>query len=229
MLSDGERFAGRFRVLREIGEGGMGLVYAVHDEKLDAQAALKVLHPRLLKKDPGARARFIREARATGKVRSDHVARVIDYDENAEGVPWMLMELLEGDTLEERVARDGPLPLAEARRLVLQLGHALGAAHAAGVVHMDLKPANVFLARSARIGEREVVKVLDFGLARVIDPDRTSAQVTRAMGTYAWSAPEQYSDARVHKTVDVWPLGLIAFWMLTAKHYWLAAVQVPSD
>jgi serine/threonine protein kinase len=222
MVDVGSRLADRFVVLDELGEGGMGAVFRVRDEKLNRECALKVLHARLLRKDPTARERFIREARATGNVRSEHIVQVIDFDENPGGVPWMAMELLEGETLEDRVARAGPLPPDAACRLVLQLGHGLGAAHDAGVVHMDLKPANIFLARVQRVDEGEVLKILDFGLARVIERDRTSAHNTRAMGTYAWSAPEQYHEGRVHKSVDVWPLGLLAFWMLTGRQYWRA-------
>lgn len=200
----------------------MGAVYEVHDQKRDAPGALKILHARILKRDERARDRFVREAKATGRVESDHVVKVFDHDPNPGGAPWMLMELLHGETLFARVQREGPLSLVDARRLVLELGHGLGAAHAKGVIHMDLKPENVFLAKSARVDGREIVKILDFGLARFIEPDRSKALNTQGMGTLAWSAPEQYEDDAVPKAVDVWPLGLLAFWMLTGRQYWSA-------
>ncbi len=221
-LEAGARIAGRFTVQRLLGEGGMGVVYAVTDGKFrDALRALKMLRPGK-GSDPTLRARFVEEVKAAAKIKSAHVVQVIDYDTEAAS-PWMLMEYLLGETLEARVLRAGPLPLGEARKRVLELGHALGAAHREGVLHLDLKPGNLFLARTEDADGTTRLKVLDFGLSRQILDGQTHVQQSRPVGTEAWMPPEQFSKkAEMRPTADVWPLGLIAFWMLTAKHYWLS-------
>jgi len=135
--------------------------------------------------------------------------------------PWILLQLLDGETLDAKVLREGALTTETARDLARELGHALKAAHGAGVIHRDLKPGNLFLARRGDVQRSVVLKVLDFGLAGIINPDESRLQNTRLAGSLAWAAPEQgESDARMGPEVDVWPLGLLAFWMLTGKHYW---------
>lgn len=220
MLHGGQRFAGRFMLLREIGEGGMGRVYEVADGKFaDVRRALKVLTPSK-QNDANARSLFSKEVIATASIKSDHVVQVIDYELDA-AQPWILLELLEGETLEAHVRTHGPLPLEEARRRAMELGHALGAAHAVGVLHLDLKPANLFLTRVADAYGSTMLKVLDFGLSRQILEGKSHVIQSRAMGTEAWMPPEQFnSRSELRAAADVWSFGLIVFWMLTAKYYW---------
>ncbi len=218
----GEEIAGRFTVIGTVGQGGMGVVYAVTDRRFSGSPrALKMLHAGS-EGDARLRERFGQEVTAVAGIKSDHVVSVMDYDITV-AAPWMLMELLEGETLEARVATRGALPWDEARRLVLELGHGLGAAHAANVLHLDLKPSNVFLAKTSDAYGTTRLKVMDFGLSRQMRDGRTHATQSRAVGTEIWMPPEQFNKkAALRPTADVWPLGLIAFWMLTAKYYWLA-------
>lgn len=210
----------RFHVVREVGEGGVGLVYEVADTKFSGvHRALKVPRPGL-SSDPKARALFVMEVTAAASIKSDHVVQVLDYDVTGE-LPWMLMELLAGERLDVRVARTGRLPRDEARLYAAELGHALAAAHAAGTLHLDLKPANLFLAQLADVHHTTTLKVLDFGLARKIADGQSHAVASRAMGTLAWMPPEQGNrNAELRPASDVWSFGLVVFWMLTARCYW---------
>ena len=153
-MSSREVIAGRFTVVKLIGEGRFGVVYAVDDARFPGGLrALKVLKADKVK-DARARQRFTDEVQAAAKIKSAHVVTVFDYDVTAER-PWMVMELLEGETLEQRVVREGPLPWDTARKMVLERGHGLGAAHALGLLHLDLKPANVFVARQQNAYSQE--------------------------------------------------------------------------
>ena len=221
MLRVGELFSGRFRVDREVAAGGMGVVYEVLDTRSNRPRALKVMQGHLVR-DAKKRESFAREAMVGSTIESDHVVEVIDLGvDEASGLPWILMELLRGETLEERVRREGALPPVEVARLFRHLGHALGSAHRKGVLHLDLKPANLFLAQPKLEGGGSVLKVLDFGIARMVEAGRTSAELTSQGGTLAWMAPEQSDEGeRVKPAVDVWPLGLVAFYLLTGKEYW---------
>ncbi len=188
----GQRFADRFTLLREIGEGGMGRIYEVADGKFaNGRRALKVLLPSK-QRDEKARELFSKEVTATASIKSDHVVQVIDYD-LVGAQPWMLLELLEGETLDAHLREHGPLPWDEARRRAMELGHALGAAHSAGVLHLDLKPSNLFLARVADAYGTTKLKVLDFGLSRQILEGESHVIQSRAMGTEAWMPPEQFN------------------------------------
>ncbi len=219
----GEVFAGRFKILREIGSGGNGEVFEVLDDKFGTRRALKVLIAHR-QRDVKACERFVRESRAAASIDSEHVVRIYDYGVNEDGTPWLLMELLRGRTLERHVCELGPLSLSDAKRLTLHLGHALSAAHAMNIVHLDLKPANLFLASVQRAEATLLeLKVLDFGLSHTIQVGRTNVQMTTQAGTLVWMPPEQHNPkAELRKTADVWPLGLIAFWMLTGRHFWKA-------
>ena len=201
----------------------MGAVFEVVDLRSDRRRALKVMHPHLVR-GPAQRRRFETEVRVGAAIASAHVVEVFDTGvDEATGMTWLLMELLDGETLDARVARLGPLPLADMVWVFEQLGHAIGAAHRAGVLHLDLKLANVLLARSKRAGGAIEVKVLDFGIARVVDASRTGAELTTAGGTVVWMAPEQsVSGERARPSVDVWPIGLIAYFLLTGLEYWRA-------
>ena len=161
----GEIVAGKYRIERVLGQGGMGVVVAAMHEQLRQRVAIKMLLPEA-KASPNAVARFLREARAAAAIHGEHVARVLDVGELAEGAPYIVLEYLEGEDL-ARVLRDGgPLSVEVAVGYVLQACEAIAEAHAAGIVHRDLKPSNLFLAR--RPDGSPLVKVLDFGISKAL-------------------------------------------------------------
>ncbi|MDB4929111.1 MAG: putative serine/threonine-protein kinase pknH, partial [Myxococcaceae bacterium] len=227
-LSPGSLFAHDFRVVRPLADGGMGSVYVVEQLSTGRERALKLMHPQFVA-DPNNRRRFAEEARAGSRIESDHVVEVIasGVDESS-GVPWLAMELLHGETLFERVEKRGPMPPAEAYEVLRQVCHALGAAHRAGLVHRDVKPENIFLASTRREGASVMVKVLDFGIAKVVQDARGVA--TGSMGTPLWMAPEQ-SEAQgiIGPPTDVWAIGLVAFYLLTGRSFWNSATGANTN
>ncbi|WP_437318929.1 protein kinase domain-containing protein [Sorangium sp. So ce385] len=217
-LHAGTLIGGDFEVVRPLGSGGMGSVYLCRQHSTARERAVKVMHP-VRATDPEERRRFEREARAPGLIGSPHIVEVLIAGvDAASGLPYLAMELLHGETLSARVEQSGPLPIAEARRVLEQLGRALEAAHDAGIVHRDLKPENVFL-EAAEGGAAPRVKLLDFGIAKVIADARTST--TGALGTPLWMAPEQahVSYAALPQS-DVWAYGLVAFFALAGQRFW---------
>ncbi|WP_437808028.1 protein kinase domain-containing protein [Sorangium sp. So ce1078] len=213
---------GEFRIVRPLSAGGMGAVYIAEQASTGKLRALKLMHPQLCA-DTRLRERFEQEARVGALVESDHIVQVIGAGvDQANGVPWLAMELLEGEDLAQRMKRCGLLPPQDVYEIFRQLCHALGAAHRAGVVHRDMKPQNVFLAKTNSATAPWSVKVLDFGIAKIAAEASTMA--TASLGTPLWMAPEQ-TDARgqIAPATDVWALGLIAFAMLTGRMYWRAA------
>src|SRR5579872_2243023 len=215
----GGTFAGDFTVLRFVDRGGMGDVYQVQQHSTGQLRALKLMHAELLDQDPNAVARFQQEATAAALIQSNHVVQVITAGVY-EGHPWLAMEWLDGDTLWNVVQKGGPLPMDYVRMTVRDLAHALVAAHAAGVIHRDLKPENVFLARSKSAGGEFTVKVLDFGIAKVTE--RRLTVQSMPLGTLGWAAPEQLTTgAPVGPHTDAWAFGLVVFWLLAARPYWI--------
>ncbi|MDP3278185.1 MAG: serine/threonine-protein kinase [Deltaproteobacteria bacterium] len=226
-LAIGSVFAGEWRILARIAEGGMGAVYRVEQCSTGQQCALKVLRSPLWD-DARARERLAQEAQVVAKIPSEHVARVLSAGVDDErGVPWLAMELLEGETLKQRVDRVGPYERLDALELARQLCHALGAAHDANIVHRDLKPENIFIARSLRANATETVKLLDFGIATVFEAFDTGATATSVIGSPLWMAPEQVRRERIRPATDVWALGLVMFWAMTGKPYWRSTF--PAD
>ncbi len=221
MLEPGTVFAGEFRVERPIRAGAMGAVYEVTQLSTTRRRALKLMHPDLVR-DPVLRERFTREAQVGSRIASEHVVEVIAAGiETGTGEPYLVMELLEGDTLRDHLERRGPLPPAEAAEILRQICHAIGAAHAAMVIHRDLKPENIILARSRRADASFTVKVLDFGIAKIVAEAKSLA--SSVVGTPMWMAPEQTEVGKpLTAAADVWAIGLIAFRMLTGGSYWLA-------
>jgi serine/threonine protein kinase/tetratricopeptide (TPR) repeat protein len=207
---------GRYRIVKKLGEGGMGVVYAAHDEDLDRSIALKLI--RQDSQDEQACKRFRREAKAAASVNHPNVCQLFEIGEDPSGALFLAMELLEGEPLAERIRR-GAIPLAEAVPIALGILSALTALHGREIVHRDLKPTNVFLTPHG-------VKLLDFGLARPIKPmegagDQTHSQVTQAgfiVGTPRYMAPEQLQGQSVDHRVDLFALGAIVFEMLTGRH-----------
>jgi eukaryotic-like serine/threonine-protein kinase len=216
-VQQGDLVAGKYRVTRVLGEGGMGLVVAAVHEQLEQPVALKFLHAEHVSR-PEVVQRFLREARAAVKIHSEHVARVLDVGTNDDGAPFMVMEYLQGEDLEQILTARGPLPVQEAVGYVLQACEAVAEAHSLGIVHRDLKPANLFVA--ARPSSKPVVKVLDFGISKIPstakDVALTSAQAM--MGSPGYMSPEQMTEARTAGVrSDVWSLGVVLYELLTAR------------
>jgi len=211
---------GRYRLERRLGRGGMGTVYAAVDEVLERAVAVKVIRHDVTPPVDLA-SRFREEARAAAGFAHPHVVRIYDFGVDLDSRPFLVMELLDGDTLRQRLARGAPLPASEALQILRGVCAALSAAHGRGLVHRDLKPENIFLLRHAG---GVVPKVLDFGLAKTFErtasferaPARTSAGLL--LGTLEYMAPEQVAGDEVSPAWDLWALGVIAFEMLTARH-----------
>ena len=222
-LTPGSIFARDFRITAPLAEGGMGAVYAVEQLSTGKRRALKVMQPALIP-DARARERFVQEARIGAQVESEHIVDVVasGIDEPT-GMPWIAMELLDGQDLAAYVAQRGPMSVTDAYELIAQLCDGLGAAHKKGIVHRDLKPENIFIATTRRRGSPFTLKLLDFGIAKVAQPNHTSATGTSAMGSPLWMAPEQTeAGTRLRPATDVWAIGLLAFFVLTGKSYWRA-------
>src|SRR4051812_36918936 len=175
-VSAGDVLAGKYVVERVLGAGGMGVVVSALHRQLEEKVAIKFLLPEALQ-NPESVARFLREARASVKIKSQHVVRVIDVGTLDNGAPYMVMEHLDGQDLAARLASRGPFPVEEAVELVMQACEALAEAHVLGIVHRDLKPANLFLTRSA--GGLPIVKVLDFGISKVTGAGASQMSMTK--------------------------------------------------
>jgi serine/threonine-protein kinase len=219
-VNPGDVLAGKYRVERVLGAGGMGVVVAAHHIQLDEKVALKFLLPDALQ-NPEAVARFIREARAAVKIKSEHVARVSDVGQLENGAPYMVMEFLQGGDLAEWLRQKGPLPIEQAVEFVLQACVALAEAHGLGIVHRDLKPANLFCVRGAD-GQLSI-KVLDFGISKITNAggDGPSAAMTRTtaiMGSPLYMSPEQMNSAKkVDVRTDIWALGVVLHELIAGR------------
>jgi eukaryotic-like serine/threonine-protein kinase len=211
----GELVAGKYRLVRAIGEGGMGVVFEAVHERLDQRVAVKMLLPKVLD-NPDVVVRFAREARAAGRLRSRNAARVIDVETTDGAVPFLVMEFLEGHDLATELERRGPLPIDEAVGYLLQACNAMLEAHSSGIVHRDLKPSNLFLAQD---GNERLVKVLDFGISKLtFEPDSKLTATQTTIGTPAYMSPEQVRSSKdVDERTDVWSLGVILYESLTGK------------
>ena len=229
MFEVGQIVGGDFRIIRPLSAGGMGQVFVAEQISTGAQRALKAIHRELVNQ-PSLRQRFEQEARVVARIPSDHVVQVVAAGiDGPSQAPWLAMELLNGRTLDDAVSSDGPFEPAQVVEVMNQLCHALSAAHGAGVVHRDIKPENIFLAESRRTsGPAFFAKVLDFGIARV--RAEAGTQRTDGVGTPLWMSPEQTStSANIGPWTDIWPLGLIAFWMLTGGQYFWRGVNAPDS
>lgn len=207
----------KYRVERIVGVGAMGFVVAARHTTLDQVVAIKFLVEHRFGSRDESMARFLAEARAAARIESDHVCRVSDVGMLPTGIPYMVMEHLEGTDLEEEIVSRGQLAIIEAVDYVLQALDAIAAAHQLGIVHRDLKPANLFLARRPDGSRR--VKVLDFGISKATangQPRLTRA--TRSLGTPAYMPPEQIREPlNVDHRVDIWALGAILYELLTGQ------------
>jgi eukaryotic-like serine/threonine-protein kinase len=215
-VRQGDILAGKYRVERVLGAGGMGVVVAAYHLQLHQRVAIKFLLPEALN-NVEAVERFAREARAAVKITSEHVARVIDVGTLETGAPYMVMEFLEGHDLARWVRLRGPLPLEQTVDFVLQACEALAEAHTLGIVHRDLKPANLFIVRGA--DALHSVKVLDFGISKATGPAAQDVALTRTaavMGSPLYMSPEQMASSRnVDVRTDVWAIGVVLYELLT--------------
>ena len=218
-VEEGQILAGKFRIERVLGRGGMGVVVAATHLQLDERVALKFLLPDALS-NPEAVERFAREARAAVKIKSEHVARVSDVGTLESGSPYMVMEYLQGQDLASWIRSSGAMAIPAAVEFLLQACEAIAEAHALGIVHRDLKPANLFVTR--RADGSVCIKVLDFGISKVTSPgagpDLGMTKTTSVMGSPLYMSPEQMSSTRnVDMRTDIWALGVILYEALTGR------------
>jgi serine/threonine protein kinase/Tfp pilus assembly protein PilF len=203
----------------ELGAGAMAITYRAHDTVLNSTIALKVID-RSVAQNPGARSRFLREARAAANIHHPNVAQVTFYGEQ-DGECFYAMELVEGETLEDRVRRDGPMPLALALEVIEQAARALAVAEVCGVVHRDIKPSNLMLESDA--SEAPTVKMIDYGVAKVMGPQaEPGAEQTQAgfIGTPAFASPEQFAGAGqlpIDTRSDIYSLGVTLWYLLCGR------------
>jgi Tol biopolymer transport system component len=220
-ISAGTRL-GSYELLAQIGAGGMGEVYQAHDTKLGRDVAIKVL-PEAFAHDSDRLARFQREAKMLASLNHPNIATIHGL-EQSNGTSYLVMELVSGETLAERIAREGPLPVEEPLKLAVQIAEALEAAHEKGIIHRDLKPANV------KVTPEGKVKVLDFGLAKAFAGDVADSNPSQSptlsavatmqgvlLGTAAYMSPEQARGKAVDKRTDIWALGCVLYELLTGK------------
>jgi serine/threonine protein kinase len=206
----------RYRVGRLLGSGGMGSVYQAEHVSLGRAVAIKFIHPQLADSEE-VRRRFENEAKAAAQIRSRHAVSVIDHGVTESGQPYIVMEYLEGESLEQAMKRRGRLPFPEVVQIVVQVARALEQAHDAGIVHRDLKPDNIFLAKDTEATKFGwTVKVLDFGIAKVVHDDKVGGVGTTktgmVLGTPLFMSPEALTaSAPVSPASDIWSLGACAF------------------
>jgi len=217
-LRTGDLVAGKYRLESEIGSGGMGVVFSAIHIHLEQRVALKFLFVEAAQ-NPELVERFWREARAAVKIQSEHVARVMDIGQLETGTPYIVMEYLEGDDLENLVKANGPLAVGDAVRYVLHACEALAEVHAQGIVHRDIKPANLFLA--LRADGSKIVKLLDFGISKAAPAWTEAVSLTNTfavIGSPRYMSPEQLRSSRdVDARADVWALGVTMFELLGGK------------
>jgi len=218
-VKEGDVLAGKYRIDRVLGVGGMGVVVAAHHIHLDDRVAIKFMLPHALS-NAEAVSRFAREARAAVKIKSEHVARVSDVGTLENGAPYMVMEYLEGRDLAAWIQQSGVLPVEQAVDLVLQALEALAEAHTLGIVHRDLKPANLYVIRTPD-GQLSV-KVLDFGISKMTrspgltpSSDMDMTKTNAMMGSPLYMSPEQMQSAKgADARVDIWAMGVILYEIL---------------
>lgn len=212
--------AGRYELQGEIAEGGMGVVHRAKQLGLERVVAIKLVSPKVAERDPSFAERFHLEAASLAKLVHPNVVTVHDYGRTPDGELFIAMEHIEGAPLNAVVDRDGPLSFLRILRIALQIARALRAAHAMGIIHRDLKPANVMLMRDADEDDRDCVKVLDFGLAKLLDRpgERRNLEVTRTptlLGSPKYIAPEQACGDPAAPSADIYSLGAVLFYLTT--------------
>ncbi len=211
----GTILADKYKIVRVLGEGGMGVVFEGRHEFTRRAVAVKLLHPHLSKNEAMVR-RFLREARAAASIKHRNVVDVLDMGREEGGQVYLVLEFLTGEALSERLHREVLLEPDAAAAILLPIMSALRGAHARGIVHRDIKPANIFIARDEETGD-EVPKLLDFGIAK-IDGGASATCTGQALGTPSYMAPEQATNASVvDARADIWSLGVLWFEALTGR------------
>ena len=217
---EGDVLASKYRIERVLGQGGMGIVYAAYHELLAQQVALKLLLPEIAR-HPDAVSRFLHEARAAARIQGDHVARVMDVGTLDDGLPYIVLEMLQGLDLGQVLIARETLPVELVIDYVMQALEALTQAHALGIVHRDIKPSNLFLARTADGSTK--VKVLDFGISKTLshgdgDEGASVTATNSVLGSPAYMSPEQLrSSKNVDVRTDVWSIGVVLYELLTGS------------
>ena len=211
--------ADRYRLISKLGQGGMGAVWRAEDQSLRIEIALKLIDPTLLESSI-AMARFQQEAHAAARLRSTHIVHINDYGiDDTSGQPYIAMDLLEGENLQQRLDRAGKLPFTDVLHILSQVARGLHMAHSKGIAHRDLKPENIFLARESGT---EIVKLLDFGIAKRLDAFTTHGGLKtgdgQMLGTPYYMSPEQaQAKSSVDHRTDIWAFGIIAYECLTGR------------
>jgi eukaryotic-like serine/threonine-protein kinase len=210
-LNPGDLIQSRYRLIRQLGEGASGAVWSAKNELIDRDVALKIMKPEVAE-DAVALQRFFNEAKASGRVRSPAIVEILDLGQAEDGSPFLVFELLEGETLDKKLARDSVLNSELAAELFSGVARALDLAHSQGIIHRDLKPANIFLHRD-HSGDL-VAKILDFGISKVFDTGQsfTLTRTGTVVGSPAYMAPEQASGQEdLDGRADVWSLGIVMY------------------
>ena len=216
MLNVGSKI-GQYKLVRKIGAGGMGSVFVGEHILLGRRAAIKTLLPALSQQREIVE-RFFNEARATSAITDPGVVQVFDFGYHVDGTAYIVMELLEGESLSARLDRLGKLSPATALRIIRQVAGALAAAHASSIIHRDLKPENIFLIRDAEAQGGERAKILDFGICKIDSPDVSLTQTGAMLGTPVYMSPEQcQGTGRIDQRSDVYGLGCVLFQILTGR------------
>ncbi len=216
----GKVVQGRYEIVRRLGAGGMGVVFLARHIHLDKHFALKIISPRFLD-EPEIAQRFLLEARAASKIDHVNVVSITDFGPPEDGPTFFAMELLDGEDLAKLIAREGPLPWTRALPIATQIARALAAAHQRGVVHRDIKPQNCV--RITRDDNPDFIKVLDFGLAKVLSATATSAWTVG--GSPGYIAPEIYRGGKTDHRVDIYALGALLHTLLIGR----LPAQTPDD
>jgi serine/threonine protein kinase len=212
----GKVLSDRYRIVRKIGEGGMGAVYQAEHALIEKKIALKILFQDLTRR-PDLIARFLQEAKSASRIGHENVIDITDFGQSPEGLVFIAMEYLDGQDLGKTLKQSGAMEWERARPILMQIAKGLRAAHGNGIIHRDMKPENVYLIQ--REGRRDFVKVLDFGIAKIINPDESGGpaltQTGMIFGTPEYMSPEQAQGSSPDHRVDVYAVGCIMYHMLT--------------
>ncbi|MEM9874275.1 MAG: serine/threonine-protein kinase, partial [Myxococcota bacterium] len=216
-LQPGEIIDGKYRIVRPIGEGGMGAVYEGENTRIKRRVAIKVLHAAVAEKTEVVR-RFEREAQAAGTIGSEHIVEVLDLGNLPSGERFMVMEYLDGEDLTQRIERLGRLTPEQSLPLLLEVLAGLAAAHEAGIIHRDLKPDNIFILTS-KAGRADFVKILDFGVSKFssLDDEMSMTRTGAVMGTPYYMSPEQAKGSPIDARSDLYSVGVVLYQMLTGR------------
>ncbi|HZO16902.1 MAG TPA: serine/threonine-protein kinase, partial [Polyangiaceae bacterium] len=208
-LQPGEILDGKYRIVRLVGEGGMGAVYEGENTRIKRRVAIKVLHTAVAEKLDVVQ-RFEREAQAAGRIGSEHIVEVLDLGNLPSGERYMVMEFLEGEDLTARIKKKKRLPPQEVVPIMAQVLEGLAAAHDAGIIHRDLKPDNIFIL-TRKAGRADFVKILDFGVSKfsALDSDMSMTRTGAVMGTPYYMSPEQAKGGQIDGRSDLYSIGVV--------------------